>query len=173
VTTRALPLIQEGADRLRDLMYVGGWSGRGHASITYSTGSGHLNAAGVPALTFLTLAKLTGVVTVDDHTLQESLEEFLPLRRTRQCRLRQQLARGRLSRQWQDLGPGLCDARCAARLDPAGENSIYAQARDISAVKAFYANPWFNRAHPGGGIGEMWHAMAMGFMADKRPGPVP
>lgn len=166
--TRAIPLIQEGADTLRDLLYAGGWSGRGHASITYSTGSGHLNAAGVPATTFLLLAKLCGVVNVDEHTLQASLKNFYRFVAHDNVGYGQSWPEGG----FRDNGKTSALAftmQAAARLDPAGESSIYAKARDISATKAFYATSWFNRGHTGGGIGEMWRGMAIGFMADKRP----
>jgi hypothetical protein len=46
-----LPIIQKGADHLRDRIYNGGWSGRA-ASFNYQSG-GHLNAAGVHCVTFL------------------------------------------------------------------------------------------------------------------------
>ena len=36
-------------------------------------------------------------------------------------------------------------------------------------MKSFYATSWFNRAHTGGGIGEIWHAAAMQLMVDRKP----
>jgi hypothetical protein len=36
-------------------------------------------------------------------------------------------------------------------------------------MKSFYATSWFNRAHTGGGIGEIWHANAMQLMVDRKP----
>lgn len=163
----ALPIIQRGANKLKELMYAGGWSQRGYAKFTYSTGSGHVNAAAVPCATFLILAKLCGV-EVDDYTLQESLKNFYRYAGHDNVGYGNGWPEGG----FRDNGKTSALAftmQAAARLDPADEQSVYARARDISAMKAFYANPWFNRGHTGGGIGEMWHAMAIGFMADKKP----
>lgn len=162
-----LPTIEAGAEQLKKLMYAGGWSGRGHAQFTYSVGSGQLNAAGVPAGTYLMLAKLCGV-KVDEYTLHESLKNFYRYAGHDNVGYGNNWPEGG----FRDNGKTSALAfmmQGAARLDPEGEESIYAKARDISSVKAFYANPWFNRGHTGGGIGEMWHGMAIGFMADKRP----
>jgi len=59
----------------------------------------------------------------------------------------------------------------AARLTPEGEQSVYAMARDNSAMKAFYATNWFHAAHTGGGMGEIWHHGAMALVREKRPVP--
>jgi hypothetical protein len=59
----------------------------------------------------------------------------------------------------------------AALVDPAGEQSVYAKARDNSAMKAFYATNWFHAAHTGGGMGEIWHHAAISQMREKRPIP--
>ncbi|MDX1683159.1 MAG: DUF6288 domain-containing protein, partial [Phycisphaeraceae bacterium] len=45
----------------------------------------------------------------------------------------------------------------------------YINARDISAIKSFYATNWFNTGHTGGGIGEMWHHVAMSMVREKYP----
>ena len=71
-----LPAIQRMVDRLKETMYNGGWSGRGHgSSFTYSTGTGQMHAAGVHCITFLMLAKMCGV-EVDDYMFHESLKTF-------------------------------------------------------------------------------------------------
>ena len=71
---RILPVIKKMTDELKEMMYSGGWSGRGHAGFTYMAG-GHMNAAGVHCVTFLLLARQCGV-EVDEYTLQTSLKHF-------------------------------------------------------------------------------------------------
>lgn len=162
-----LPTIEAGAEQLKKLMYAGGWSGRGHAQFTYSVGSGQLNAAAAPATTFLMLAKLCGV-KVDEYTLQESLTNFYRYAGHDNVGYGNNWPEGG----FRDNGKTSALAftmQGAARLDTQGEQSVYAKARDISSIKAFYANSWFNRGHTGGGIGEMWHGMAIGLIADKMP----
>ncbi len=66
-----LPIMQKMADSLKRTIYNGSWMGRGGASYSYM-GGGHLNAAGLHAVTFLLMAKECGV-DVDEHTLQSSL----------------------------------------------------------------------------------------------------
>ena len=59
----------------------------------------------------------------------------------------------------------------AAMISPEGEQSVYANARDTAAMKAFYATNWFHAAHTGGGMGEIWHHGAVALMREKRPIP--
>jgi hypothetical protein len=161
-----LPMIQKGADHLRDRIYNGAWAGRG-ASFNYQSG-GHMNAAGVHCLTFLMLAKTCGV-TVDEKTLQSSLSHFFNYS-------------GKGSVPYGDYVPkpgyGDCNGKtggfalsmaAAARLTPDGENSIYAKSAQISAMKAYYGTHVYHMGHTGGGIGEIWKSTSMGLMADKRP----
>jgi hypothetical protein len=161
-----LPMIQNGADHLRDRIYNGGWSGRG-ASFNYQSG-GHLNAAGVHCLTFLMLAKTCGV-NVDEKTLQSSLSHFFDYS-------------GKGSVPYGDYvpKPGFRDCNgktgglamaltVAARLTPEGEKSIYAKAAQTSAMKAYYGTHDYNVGHTGGGIGEIWKSAGVQLMAGKRP----
>jgi hypothetical protein len=161
-----LPLIQKGADHLRDRIYNGAWSGRG-ASFNYQSG-GHLNAAGVHCLTFLMLAKTCGV-NVDEKTLQSSLSHFFNYS-------------GKGSVPYGDFVPkpgyGDCNGKtggfalsmaAAARLTPDGGNSIYAKSAQISAMKGYYGTHVYCMGHTGGGIGEIWKSAGMQLMADKRP----
>lgn len=161
-----LPIIQAGADHLRDRIYNGGWSGRG-ASFNYQSG-GHLNAAGVHCVTFLMLAKTCGV-NVDEKTLQSSLSHFFDYS-------------GKGSVPYGDYvpKPGFRDCNgktgglalamtAAARLTPAGEKSIYAQAAQTSAMKAYYGTHDYNVGHTGGGIGEIWKSAGVQLLAGKRP----
>lgn len=161
-----LPVIQAGADHLRDRIYNGGWSGRG-ASFNYQSG-GHLNAAGVHCVTFLMLAKTCGV-NVDEKTLQSSLSHFFDYS-------------GKGSVPYGDYVPkpgfrdcngktgGLALAMTAAsRLTPDGEKSIYAKAAQTSASKAYYGTHDYNVGHTGGGIGEIWKSAGVQLLAQKRP----
>jgi hypothetical protein len=158
-----IPLIEKNADYLRRNMYNGGWNQRGGVNFSY----GHLNAAGVPSTAFLLLARECGA-KVDEHTLQTSLKHFIRF-----------AGHGNVA-----YGDGLPEAgfvdngktgklafqmAAAATLTPEGENSVYANARDISAVKGFYSTSWMLHGHTGGGIGEIWRSGAMGLMHDKKP----
>jgi hypothetical protein len=161
-----LPIIQKGADHLRDRIYNGGWSGRA-ASFNYQSG-GHLNAAGVHCVTFLMLAKTCGV-NVDEKTLQTSLSHFFDYS-------------GKGSVPYGDYvpKPGFTDCNgktgglalamaAAARLTPEGEKSIYAKSAHTSAIKAYYGTGSYNMGHTGGGIGEIWKSAGVGMLAEKRP----
>jgi hypothetical protein len=121
----------------------------------------------VHCLTFLLLAKECGA-QVDEYTLQRSLKQFYRFA-------------GRGNTPYGDHLPesgfvdngkvgGLAFAMAAAAsLTPDGERSVYAKARDISAIKGFYSTSWMLQGHTGGGIGEIWRSAAMGLMADKKP----
>lgn len=161
-----LPVIQAGADHLRDRIYNGAWSGRG-ASFNYQSG-GHLNAAGVHCLTYLMLAKSCGV-NVDEKTLQSSLSHFFDYS-------------GKGSVPYGDYvpKPGFRDCNgktggfapamtAAARLTPEGEKSIYAKSAQTSAMKAYYGTHDYNVGHTGGGIGEIWKSAGVQLLAEKRP----
>ena len=54
-------------------------------------------------------------------------------------------------------------------LDPKGEESLYAKARDIAAMHSFYSGSYMNHGHTGGGIGEVWRSAAMGLLYEKNP----
>jgi hypothetical protein len=161
-----LPLLQELADHAKETQYLGGWAGRGGVAWGYM-GVGHLNAAGTNVLTFLLLAKECGV-DVDKHTLHSALRQFYRFA-------------GRGNNPYGDHhpNPGFIDngktgtlafaMAAAASLTPEGEDSVYAQARDICAIKGFYTTSYMLHGHTGGGIGEIWRGAAMGLMYHKRP----
>ncbi|HEX5791110.1 MAG TPA: DUF6288 domain-containing protein, partial [Luteolibacter sp.] len=158
-----IPLIELHADYLRRNQYNGGWNQRGGINFSY----GHLNAAGVPSTTFLLLAKECGA-KVDETTLQEALKHFYRFA-------------GHHNVAYGDHTPdvGFVDngktgklafqMAAAANLMPDGADSVYAKARDISAVKSFYSTSWMLHGHTGGGIGEIWRSASMGLMHDKTP----
>ena len=163
---RVLPVIKKMTDELKKLMYSGGWSGRGHAGFTYMAG-GHLNAAGVHCVTFLLLARQCGV-EVDEYTLQTSLKHFYRYAGHGNVPYGDHWPEGGFRDNGKTGGLAVAMA-AAALLTPEGESSVYARARDNSAMKSFYATSWFMAGHTGGGIGELWHSTAMGLLPEKRP----
>ena len=163
-----LPAIRKAVKELEKHMFNGSWSGRlGPAGFTYSTGTGALHAAGVHCMTFLLMAKLCGV-EVNEATLQETLTQFYRFNGHGNCAYGDGFPEGGYVDNGKTSGLALA-MQAAAVLTPDGESSVYAKARDHSAMKAFYATNWFHAAHTGGGLGEIWHHAAMGLMKDKRP----
>ena len=158
-----LPVIEKNADYLKRNMYNGAWNHYGGVNYSY----GHLNAASMTAAASLLLARECGA-KVDEFTLQESLKHLYRM-----------AGHGNLGygnnmpdRGFTDngkLGTMAFLMAAAASLTPEGENSIYAKARDISAVRSFYSTSWMFHGHPGGGIGEVWRSAAMGLMVEKKP----
>lgn len=165
-----LPVIKQMTEELRVHMYSGGWSGRGApAAFTYSTGTGQLHAAGVHCMTFLLMAKLCGV-EVDKYMFDQTFAQFYRFAGHGNV----PYGNGPPEGGFRDNGKtgGLALAmEAAAQVSPEGEKSVYAKARDNSAMKSFYATNWFHAAHTGGGMGEIWHHTAMSQMREKRPTP--
>jgi hypothetical protein len=165
-----LPIIQQETEELKKHMYSGGWSGRGApAAFTYSTGSGQVHASGVNCMTFLLLARLCGV-EVDKYMFDETWAQFYRFAGHGNVAYGNTNPEGgfRDNGKTSGLAMGLATA---AMIDPAGEKSVYAKARDNSSMKAFYATNWFHAAHTGGGMGEIWHHAAVSQMREKRPTP--
>ncbi len=158
-----LPIIEMLADSLKRDMYNGGWNQKGGVNFSY----GHLNAAGVPAAAFLLLAKECGA-KVDECTLQESLKHFYRFAGHGNVAYGDHLPEGGFVDNGK-TGKLAFHMAAAAALTPEGENSLYARARDISALKSFYSTSWMLHGHTGGGIGEIWRSAAMGLMHDKAP----
>ncbi|MBT3294967.1 MAG: hypothetical protein HN919_21065 [Verrucomicrobia bacterium] len=170
-----LPLISMIADHARWDMYNDGWAhgtyqGRrgpdAHMAFPYM-GGGHINACGVHVVTFLLMAQACGA-EVDEATLQKSFKHFFRFA----CRGNVPYGDGIPEQSFVDNGKtgGLAfTMAAAARLTPDGENSIYARARDNSAVKGFYSTSWMLIGHTGGGVGEIWRSYSMGLMQDKKP----
>ena len=158
-----IPLIEKNADYLRRNMYNGGWNQRGGVNFSY----GHLNAAGVPSAAFLLLARECGA-KVDEYTLQASLRHFYRFAGHGNVGYGDGLPEGGFVDNGK-TGKLAFQMAAAAALTPGGEDSVYAKARDISAVKSFYSTSWMLHGHTGGGIGEIWRGGAMGLMHDKKP----
>jgi hypothetical protein len=143
------------------------WVGRGGITNNIHYGGGHLNAAATGMLTFLLLAKESGA-DVPDRTLHSALRHFYRYS-------------GRGGNPYGDAVPesGYADngkngllafaMAAAAALDPDGEDSIYAAARDYSALDSFYSTTFMLHGHTGGGIGEIWRSAAMGLVFEKFP----
>ena len=161
-----LPNIKAKCDFLRDTMYNGSWMGRGGANFKYMAG-GHLNAAGLHAVTFLLMAKECGV-DVDERTLLEGMEHLYRYAGRENVAYGDHLPEGGMVDNGK-VGKLAFTMQAAANLSPDGENSIYARARDISANKSFYSTSWMFHGHTGGGIGELWRGASMGILRDKRP----
>ncbi len=143
------------------------WVGRGGVTKNIYYGGGHLNAAATGMVTFLLLAKECGA-DVPEHTLQPALRHFYRYS-------------GRGGNPYGDGMPEAgyaCNGKngllaftmaAAAALDPNGEDSIYAAARDYSAMDSFYSATFMLHGHTGGGIGEIWRSAAMGLVHEKFP----
>lgn len=163
-----LPVIKQMTEELRVNMFDGGWSGRGApAAFTYSVGTGQVHASGVNCMSFLLMAKLCGV-EVDKYMFDETFSQFYRFAGHGNVAYGTNLPEGgfRDNGKTSSLAFGL---GAAAMIDPEGEKSVYAHARDNSATKAFYATNWFHAAHTGGGMGEIWHHAAISQMREKRP----
>lgn len=160
-----LPAIQRSVDAAEKTYYLGGWACRGKGNFRYM-GGGHLNAGGTPCATFVVLAKECGV-KVPDRMLLGAIEHFYRFA-------------GRGNNPYGNHRPetGFVDngktgmlafmMAAAASLTPDGENSLYARARDVSAVKSFYSTSFMLHGHTGGG-GEIWRSAAMGLLCEKSP----
>jgi hypothetical protein len=165
-----LPVIKQMTEELRTHMYSGGWSGRGApAAFTYSVGTGQVHASGVNCMSFLLMAKLCGV-ELDPYMFDEAFSQFFRFAGHGNVAYGNTLPEGgfRDNGKTSGLAFGL---GAAAMLAPEGEKSLFAKARDNSAMKAFYATNWFHAAHTGGGMGEIWHHAAINQMREKRPTP--
>lgn len=160
-----LPVIENLADSARRTLYNGAWAGRAEVPFTYMLG-GHMNAAGVHVVTFLLLAKECGA-KVDDFTLQSSLKQFFRYAGRGNTPYGDQMPEGGFVDNGKVGGLAL-EMAAAASLTPEGEKSIYAAARDTSALKGFYSTSWMLHGHTGGGIGEIWRSSSMGLMYDKK-----
>ncbi len=164
----ALPIIQKWVDSATKAEYLDGWNGRGGvAAVTYGGGGGHLNAGGTHCLTFILLAKECGA-NVNEDMLRRTLVHYYRFAN----RGNNPYGDNRPEGSFVDNGKnGLVSftMAAAASLTPDGENSVYAKARDASAMMGFYTTTFMLHGHTGGGIGEIWRSTAMMFLKDKKP----
>ena len=163
---KILPVIQKYADLARDHHYLGGWAHGGTGLFPYMNG-GHMNAAGAHVLAFILLAKECGV-KVDEKTLQSSLKQFYRFAGRGLTPYGDALPENLFVDNGR-VGKLTLAMAAAAALTPQGENSVYAQARDTSALKSFTTTSFMNHGHTGGGVGEVWRSMVMGLLYEKRP----
>jgi len=165
---QVLPAIQKMADRLVEMENFGGWAGRGAtAHLSYGGGGGHLNAAGTLCVGYLMLAKECGA-DVPEETLLRVLRRFYRY----SGRGNVPYGQGKPEGGYVDNGKNgklAFSMAAAAALDPRGEDSLYARARDTSAQFAFYSTSYMLHGHTGGGIGEIWRSASMGLVRDKLP----
>ncbi len=164
--TAILHTIKLYAEGLTRTMYNNAWGGRGIGNYNYMAG-GHMNAAGVHAVTFLQLARECGV-DVDETTLQRSLKHFYRYAGHGAVSYGDGLPEATYTDNGRNGGLAFAMA-AAASLTPEGEDSVYAKARDASAMTSFYSTSWLLHGHTGGGIGEIWRGSAMGLMQKKKP----
>lgn len=155
-----LPLLHNIANGARKVMYNDGWGGRGMAGH-------HMGLAGTGTLSFLLLARLCGV-EVEEGMLQTALVHYYRFA-------------GKGTNPYFDAHPEVTFTdngrngrlalamQAAVCLDPAGENGVYAKARDVAAMHSFYSNSYMLHGHTGGGIGEVWRSQVMALMKDKKP----
>jgi hypothetical protein len=163
-----LPAIQAVADVIAEAENNGGWGNRaplGH--LDYGGGGGHLNAGGLHAATTLVLAKECGA-EVDEETLTRVIRHFY-----------RWAGRGNISYGNHKPESGYIDngkngglallMAAAASLTPDGDDSLYARARDVSALFSFPSTSFMLHGHTGGGIGEIFRSAAMSLLHGKRP----
>ncbi len=163
-----LPVIKKMTEELKVNLYNGGWSGRGApAAFTYSVGTGQVHASGVNCMSFLLMAKLCGV-EVDEYMFKEAWQQFYRFAGHGNVAYGTNLPEGGFRDNGKSSGLAF-GLGAAAMVSPEGESSVYAKARDNTAMKAFYATNWFHAAHTGGGMGEIWHHTAVNQMREKRP----
>ncbi len=163
-----LPFIKQATEELRVNMFNGGWSGRGApAAFTYSVGTGQVHASGVNCMSFLLMAKLCGV-EVDDYMFKETFAQFYRYAGHGNVSYGTNLPEGGFRDNGKSSGLAF-GLGAAAMISPEGEASVFAKARDNTAMKAFYATNWFHAAHTGGGMGEIWHHTAVNQVREKRP----
>jgi hypothetical protein len=146
--------------------YLDGWSGRGKV-VGMNYGRGHLNAGGTGVVTFLMLAKQCGA-EINDSLLHRTLTHYF-----------RYAGRGlnpygddRPETSFVDNGKNgnlAIAMAAAAALTPEGEDSIYARARDIAAMSAFYTTTYMLHGHTGGGVGEIWRSASMCLLQDTKP----
>lgn len=165
---QVLPAIQAATDSILRAENNGGWGNRAAiAKLTYGGGGGHLNAGGVHAATFLVLAKQCGAEIPDDQFLRV-LAHFYRWAGRGNVPYGNNKPEGSYTDNGKNGGLALTMA-AAASLDPDGENSIYARARDISAMFAFCSTSFMLHGHTGGGIGEVFRSTSMGLLSEKQP----
>ncbi len=157
----ALPLIQKLVHDAERTYVPGGWSTRGQGSLGY----GRINAAGVHVTTFLLLAAECGV-DVDPHIKEAALRQFFRFAGRGNVPYGDHLPENGYTDNGKN-GALAFTMEAANAVSRGGEESVYAGARDASAIRGFYSTHSMLHGHTGGGLGEIWRGAAMGLMHDK------
>lgn len=165
---QVLPAIQAATDSLLQAENNGAWGNRAPLSgLSYGGGGGHFNASSVHAATFLMLAKQCGA-EIPDEQLLRVLANFYRYAGRGNVPYGNNRPEGTYTDNGRNGGLALAMAAAAA-LDPDGEASVYAGARDISALFAFTSTSFMLHGHTGGGIGEIFRSASMGLLHEKQP----
>jgi len=165
---QVLPAIQAATDSLLQAENNGAWGNRAPLSgLNYGGGGGHFNASSVHAATFLMLARQCGA-EIPDEQLQRVLANFYRYAGRGNVPYGNNRPEGSYTDNGRNGGLALAMAAAAA-LDPDGEASVYAGARDISALFAFTSTSFMLHGHTGGGIGEIFRSASMGLLREKQP----
>ncbi len=163
-----LPAIQAVADIIVQSENNGGWGNKAPiGNLDYGGGGGHLNAGGVHAATMLILAKECGA-KMPDESLLRVVRHFYRWAGRGNISYGNNKPEGTYTDNGKNGGFAFTMA-AAASLTPDGEDSIYAKARDISALFSFPSTSFMLHGHTGGGIGEIFRSAAMGLLHEKRP----
>ncbi len=163
-----LPAIQAVADSIVEAENNGGWGNRAPmGNLDYGGGGGHLNAGGVHAATALILAKECGA-NIPDESLLRVVQHFYRWAGRGNISYGNNKPEGSYTDNGKNGGLAFIMA-AAASLTPEGEGSVYARARDISALFGFPSTSFMLHGHTGGGIGELFRSASMGLLYDKQP----
>jgi hypothetical protein len=163
-----LPAIQAVADIIVESENNGGWGNKAPiGNLDYGGGGGHLNAGGVHAATTLILAKECGA-KIPDESLLRVVRHFYRWAGRGNISYGNNKPEGTYTDNGKNGGFAFTMA-AAASLTPSGEDSIYAKARDISALFSFPSTSFMLHGHTGGGIGEIFRSASMGLLHEKRP----
>ncbi len=157
----AIPLLEGLVRSAEDNYMPGGWSTRGQGNFRY----GRINAAGVHVTTFLLLAAECGV-EVDPHIKEAALRQFFRFAGRGNVPYGDHLPENGYTDNGKN-GALAFTLEAAHAVSRGGDESVYARARDASAIRGFYSTHSMLHGHTGGGLGEIWRGAAMGLMHDR------
>ncbi len=161
-----IPLINAIAESARRFQVHGGWTHWARGVNPQYVAGGLMNPAGTQILTFLLLARQTEA-TVDEDTLLSALRYFYRFA-------------GHGSNPYGDHRPeggygsnnGKSEMLAVAMhiaSQAAEGGEVYAMARDKNAQTPLYSTRHMLQGHTGGGLGAVWHGVAVAHMMEQRP----
>lgn len=159
-----MPLINAICEAARKYQVHGGWSHWAKGINPQYTAGGLMNAAGIQNCTTLLLAKQCGA-NVNDETLKEAVKFFYRFAGHANVPYGDHRPEGGYG---SNNGKTEMLALAMSAASRAVNGEVYALARDKSAQTALYDYPHILRGHTGG-HGAIWHGIAAGLMADKKP----